>query len=148
MASWLLVGWQVIIWRDIKPARRDSGQLAKSTAGSCPACLLPSSQLPDSLHHSPPGRMPYPSAGCLICCCSALCLPGWLVERFELALQLPGCPGAHLVFGISSRQIRPKRTVCLCQRFQTADISFQCKTNQSLHNPGRSVKEQLFFFPP
>lgn len=27
----------------------------------------------------------------------------------------------------------PKRTTCLCQRFQTTDISFQCKINQSLH---------------
>ncbi|GAB0183190.1 hypothetical protein GRJ2_000784300 [Grus japonensis] len=94
-----------MIWRDIKPASRDSGQLAKSMAGSCPVRLLPSSQLPDGLHHSPPGRMPYPFAGCLICRWSALWLPSQLVEWLELALQLPACPGVHLVFGISSRQM-------------------------------------------
>lgn len=138
----------MIIWRDIKPASRDSGQLAMSMVGSCPACLLPSSQLPDSLHHSPPGQMPYPSAGCLICCCSAFWLPVRLVERFELSLQLPRCPGAHLVFGNSSRQIGPKWTIRLCQRFQTADISFQCKTNKSLHKPGLSAKQQFLFSLP
>lgn len=87
-----------------KAASRDSGQLAKSTAGSCPACPLSSSCLPDSFHHPPPSQMPHPLAGCLICCSSELCVSGWLVESVEPALQLPRCTGTHLVFEICSRE--------------------------------------------
>ncbi|CAM9260186.1 unnamed protein product [Bubo scandiacus] len=78
--------------------------------GSGPARLLPSSQLPDRLYHSPPGQMPYPFAGCLICHWSVLWLPSQLVEQLEIALQLPGCPGTHLVFRISSRQMHQNGT--------------------------------------
>lgn len=142
MAIWLSAGWQAIIWqtpsRQVEiPASWPRAWLAPAQLACCPAPAFLTA--PTILHQ------PNASSSC------------WLLDLLKfwaLCVQLPGrkgwacSPAPQMrrdpsgVWDLQQRE-QPKWTVNFCQRFQTADIYFQCKTNQRLHNSGLSIKGQF-----
>lgn len=143
MAIWLSAGWQAIIWQTPSwqaeaLASWPRARLAPAQLACCPAFLTASTLLP----------RPNARSSCWLLDLLqfwALCV--WLAGRKSWACS--PAPQMHRhpsgVWDLQQRK-QPKWTVNLCQRFQTADIYFQCKTNQRLHNSGLSIKGQFPVF--